>query len=472
MSTQQTKFTAIADAIRAKKGTTASIEANNFASEIASISAGGGYETLTINISGIPDGRTPKVTLSYGDNEIYQIYEDSVVFYIAHEVEYIVSFEDIQGYAAPSSQTFTASEESRVLDLSYALPISSIYFDNTLSDPENITGDVNAGQIADILSGTGRCLFKTVDGVNYYTMLDASDSTKYSDGSDAALDGSEGDVMVYIPQFSAKSIADGTNTEVQLSTSAIGGGETFAERLIGAYKTSVTSSIAYSVSGVAPKVSYSHPSFHTAAMAKGSGWSNITMIDHNIIAMLFFAKYGNRDSQAVIGTGGLTHNGGYLTGTTNSIGNTDTTSTPTGLANNFLGIEAVIGWLYEWMDDVIVNNGVWTITNDSGETRTVQSLTSGGFITSMKFEAGGSVDMVPTAIGGSESTYYTDYIVTDARSSHVVARSDYSTVTGGGVGYVNTTYGSSNPSASIGSRLAFHGSLTRLDPTEYKALFE
>ncbi len=470
MSTQQTKFTAIADAIRAKKGTTASIEANNFASEIASIEAGGGYETLTINISGIPDGSTPTVTLSYGDNEIYQIYEDSVVFYIAYEVEYTVSFEDIQGYTAPSSQTVTASDESRVLDLSYAQPLSSIYFDNTLSDPENITGDVNAGQIADILGEAGRCLFKTVDGVNYYTMLDASDTTKYSDGSGASLDGSEGDVMVYIPQFSAKSIADGTNTEVQLSTSAIDGGETFAERLIGAYKTSVSSSIAYSVSGVAPKVSYSQSSFHTASTAKGSGWSNITMIDHNIIAMLFFAKYGNRNSQSVIGTGGLTYNGGYLTGTTNSIGNADTTYSPTGLANNFLGIEAVSGWFYEWMDDVVVNNGVWTITNDSGETRTVQSLTSGGYITSMKFEAGGSVDMVPTAIGGSASTYYADYADLNTSSSRVVARSYHSTNTYGGVGCVYTRNDSSYTAAYIGSRLAFHGSLTRLDPDVFKAL--
>lgn len=55
------------------------------------------------------------------------------------------------------------------------------------------------------------------------------------------------------------------------------------------------------------------------------------MIDywqHCQIAMLFYAKYKNRNAQAILGTGSVTYS--TSTGGTNNIGNNDTKNTTSG----------------------------------------------------------------------------------------------------------------------------------------------
>lgn len=66
-------------------------------------------------------------------------------------------------------------------------------------------------------------------------------------------------------------------------------------------------------------------------------------------------------------------------------------------------------------------------------------------------------DMVPTEVGGSETTHYSDYYYQSSGSSLVLARSSYSSFAYGGVAFASASYDASYSSTYIGSRLAFRG---------------
>ncbi len=88
-------------------------------------------------------------------------------------------------------------------------------------------------------------------------------------------------------------------------------------------------------------------------------------------------------------------------------------------------------------------------------------------------EDGRYFDMVPTETGGSDETYYADYYSCSSVTDRVVCRSNNSTQTNTGVSYVNAGYASSFENTSIGSRLAFRGTITEAASVEeYKKLFE
>ena len=168
--------------------------------------------------------------------------------------------------------------------------------------------------------------------------------------------------------------------------------------LVGVYKAYMTGNKLYSRSGVAPTVNKSSNDFDSYATARGTGYQRIDFQQHCVIAFMLYAKYGNRNLQAVLGKGGASYSPLTNTGTTNAIGNADTVNVTTGYVNG-LGLEGVFGGIYEWVKGVSINNRVWTITDPDGTQRTVNAHTADGWITNVAAENGPFFDMVPTGVG-------------------------------------------------------------------------
>lgn len=139
-----------------------------------------------------------------------------------------------------------------------------------------------------------------------------------------------------------------------------------------------------------------------------------------------------------------------MTDTTSSNGNTDNTK--------FWGIENWWGDKYEFIDNADVNDLVWTITNTkTGATRNAGTAgNANGWIT--KLMLSDNLDMIPTAVGGAETTYFCDYYWQNT-GARVVLRSCRSADTNGGVVFVDANNDASNAHASLGSRLAFNGTI-------------
>lgn len=388
-------------------------------------------------------------------------------------LEYTVSVGVVSGVKQPEAQTFTAvGGNVNMLNFVYEElpPVTTVIFDSSISDPENIT-ILNPDTRDIILSGYRRCLAKkTAEGETTICYLDANNSNLYSDGSAAVLTGTQGDWMVDKPEFWYKmEVLDENRWAVHLALSDVGGYIQSPRMLLGVTKAYNTGNKVYSRSGVAPTRSVSQANFKTYAAARGAGYGIIDYEAHCMIALMFYAKYANRNSQAVLGVGGASTS--TTTGATAALGNNDTVKTTSGYVS-FLGIEGVHGGCYEWVDGVVANaNRLWAITNLDGSTRTVQAGTESGYITEIAAKNSNYFDLVPTIATGSDSTFFADYYSQSSSASRVVARSCSDTYTNGGVACTRAYYDSSSTDSDYGSRLAFRGVIREASSVDdFKAL--
>lgn len=219
--------------------------------------------------------------------------------------------------------------------------------------------------------------------------------------------------------------------------------------------------------------------FHDSSAQRGMQMIDYEM--HKDIANLFYAKYGTRNSQGQCGYGSesstLATNRTALLGMRDTVNpNNETTGAwywntenPPELVSlgsvNCMGYQNLFGNKAEWMDGVRVNvgsvTGRWTIDMPDGTQRLVKGgTTSGIYIKNVAH--GRFMDVLPIgSAGASSTTRYCDYYYYASSTGRVVYRSSNNANAGGGVSYANADNAPSYSYASIGSRLAFRGTLVR-----------
>lgn len=405
-------------------------------------------------------GRTVKIVNSNNSEVIGTGRGASVSINVPFGTNYKVSVDNFAGYLTPSEQSFTANAVTRTVNFEYEKIVDAgITFNKSISDPENITGEINSGVLATILSKFRRCLCKkTAEGQVTIAYLKDTDSNYYEDGTTAQLNGNEGDVMVDFPEFYYKwEQVDANKFRYRFAEYNVDGTFKHVPRsLVGAYKAYQTGSKLYSRSGVTPTTSTTYTNFASYAAARGTGYRLIDFQQHCVIAFMLYAKYGNRNLQAILGVGGATYSPATTTGTTNQKGNRDTVGETSGYVNG-LGIEGVFGGQYEWTQGVSIQDRIWTITDPDGTIRNVNAGTDSGWIMKIAAENGPYFDVVPTAIGGSETTYYSDHYWQTTGGPFCLARSCRSAAAYGGVSCTHASSASSYADTHFGSRLAFRG---------------
>jgi hypothetical protein len=251
------------------------------------------------------------------------------------------------------------------------------------------------------------------------------------------------DIMVQIPKFWYKrvrvaeddttmeyiKIADKPADGFKLHPAFNHGGVEVDYIDVGAYKTYENTSVA----GKAPQNKLTREQFRTNAQGKGNGWGIIDISTLSAIQMLILVEFANNNVQdATVGIApGYTNSantGTKKTGTCEGVYRL--TGRPSGTADKvgviWRGIEDLWGNIWEWVDGVNWNDGVYSICNDpsayidnvnSSSNASYSELTSRGvtnwsssYITQESYEEG-EFDwvMLPTeAGGGNSSTYYCD----------------------------------------------------------------
>lgn len=435
-------------------------------------------EKVTVNVTADDGGdcsdRTVTVKETDGGTVIGTGQGAQAIVKVPSGTGYTVSVDSFNGYLKPSDQSFSANSASRIVSFEYEKIVDAgITFDKSKSDPQNITGEINSGVIKMILEKFRRCLCKkTKDGEVAIAYLKDDNSNFYEDGTAAKLDGTEGDVMVDFPEFYYKWVnVDNNKFTYRFAFYNVDGTYKHVPRsLVGAYKGYMDGSKLYSRSGVTPTTNKSTNDFDGYATARGGGYQRIDFQQHCVIAFMLYARYGNRNLQAVLGAGGAVYNPATTTGSSNATGIADTKNETSKYVCG-LGLEGVFGGIYEWVKGVSINNRVWTITDPDGSSRNVNAGTSDGWITNVAAENGPFFDMVPTNVGGSETTHYSDYYYQSSGSGLVLARSSYSSSTVGGVSYAYAYNDASNAHSHYGSRLAFRGVIREAESVEaFKAL--
>jgi hypothetical protein len=383
-------------------------------------------------------------------------------FTIPNGATYEVSVSEKDGYATPASQTFTAGDGTRTISMQYIpMKITTIRINQTITDPTSmITRIVDKGGIEAVRANSHRYTGTFANGVMTLKQLSDTDGTKYKDGSTATLNSAGVDVWMRLPQFYWKCTQYATDQwdfSVAYDTKPDNSYKEWdGNDLIGVYEGYAIMSQLLSRSG--ENVSYgSLSTFKDYARNRGEGYTLVKWKHHCMMAMLFYMQYGHTNAQNKIGPGNTTNK---KTGGTDSLGMTDTVAGGNGSSGsiNFWGLENWWGNYYEFIDNVIINERAWSITEDDGTVRAAGTgCSSNGWTTKMMF--GDYMDLIPTIANASESTGFCDYYYQAASSNRVVARSWNSNSTNGGVAAVDCQYGTTSSKSSYGTRLAFRGEI-------------
>ena len=418
--------------------------------------------------------------------------EGEVTARILYGKTYKVKCSRIYDHLTPAEQTFVASIPSRQVMMQYTyIERDVVTLDQTISDPaQMLSGDIQGDVIKEIRShshlylGTPATQPGDTEGTELLCQLSDEDSRLYYDGTPAALDGSEGDQWLKLPVFWWKvagvgeAAVDGAHDQYRLMFAFAGEPDPSWNKwqgdrnLVGAKEMKVVNDKGRSVSDGNSTGSFTQVQGNAYAAARNLGCQQVTWEWHWIMCVLFYAWYGNTNSQAVCGIGSSSKN--RTLGVTDKLGMTDTTpAQATSLTSaRFWGLESWWNCKTEFMGNVVMENYVLHITDqDTKQTRQVSGFIqcdgSGGWNSRMRIDANG--DFVPLAKVGTETTFYCDWVGSNL-GLRVLVRSFYNANALGGVAFVIASYNTSTAGDDIGSRLAFNGVITEAESVAaYKA---
>lgn len=305
---------------------------------------------------------------------------------------------------------FTNEEKRKLYFVSYLPVWYGIEWDITISNPLcTRIGNLDLHKSLPIQNKMRRCLLLDNGNVNYY--LSDLDSTKKEDGTNATLDGTDGQVMVEIPEFWMRFESEGNKRRCKISEIELDGFIHYPKCYVSAYEATVqrsTNKLSSVVNLTAdyrggtnssswdnlsksllgkPATNINLNNFRTYARNRGSvNWNCYVYNIHKELCWLFFVEYANFNSQAPFNSeltsegykqGGLgfgvtilegskwipfnTLNPVIPCGITNSLGNksgnTDynmpseyDVTTTTVQVPSYHGVENPFGHLWKWTD--------------------------------------------------------------------------------------------------------------------------
>lgn len=272
------------------------------------------------------------------------------------------------------------------------------------------------------------------------------------------------------------------------------------EMLLGTFEAYTnTDGTLLSAWGVTSTASQTMATFVSQAKSNGPLWGIGDYRSHATIARMFCAYYKTTNistSNSAIPCSGGTKRYNYgITGATITLGNRDgkkaTTSDKSYYSTNFLGLEDCYYSKWEFVQGINLLKGKYVVYDGgSFPDKDVAELEAAGATNIrvvgyepnpaataayngwIKAVAQGKYgDVVPTAYGGSETTYYSDYSWFDPTGNRIFLRSGLSADGSPcGVFVAYASHASSRSWATVGTRLAFYGKIVVVDSDTFKKM--
>ena len=272
------------------------------------------------------------------------------------------------------------------------------------------------------------------------------------------------------------------------------------EMLLGTFEAYTnTDGTLLSAWGVTSTASQTMATFVSQAKSNGPLWGIGDYRSHATIARMFCAYYKTTNistSNSAIPCSGGTKRYNYgITGATITLGNRDgkkaTTSDTSYYSTNFLGLEDCYYSKWEFVQGINILKGKYVVYDGgSFPDKDVAELEAAGAtnIRVVGYEPNPAAteayngwtkavaqgkygDVVPTAHGGSETTYYSDYSWFNPMGNKIFLRSgnsDDGSRCGVFLAYAN--HASSASWTSFGARLAFYGKIVVVDSDTFKKM--
>lgn len=362
----------------------------------------------------------------------------------------------------------------------------------------------NRNVIESLRSKFKRCIAKPYgDDAALISYCNEENSANWPDGSAIDIDLSRKENrMVYFPKYYHKTVERSPGiwrtyiSEQQIDSDYI----EEPEMLLSTFEAYTnTDGTLMSVWGVVSTASQTMATFISQAKSNGPLWSIGDYRSHATIARMFCAYYKTTNistSNSAIPCSGGTKRYTYgVTGATITLGNRDgkkaTTNDTSYYSTNFLGLEDCYYGKWEFVQGINILKGKYVVYDGgSFPDKDVAELEAAGAtnIRVVGYEPNPAAteayngwtkaiaqgkygDVVPTAHGGSETTYYSDYSWFNPTANRIFLRSgssDRGSRCGVFVAYANDA--SSYSWATVGARLAFYGKTVVVDSDTFKKM--
>lgn len=362
----------------------------------------------------------------------------------------------------------------------------------------------NRNVIESLRSKFKRCIAKPYgDDAALISYCSESHSKKWPDNTDIVYTGrNQENMMVHFPKYYHKTIERSPGiwrtyiSEQQIDSDYI----EEPERLVGVYEAYKYSDLNWLCSdgGVESTHSQTLATFVTQAKANGSMWGIQDYRIHATIARMFCAYYKTTNistsNSSIPCSGGTKQYNAGKTGGTISLGNKDgrlaTLEDSAHYSTSFLGLEDCYYSKWEFVQGINILKGKYVVYDGgSFPNKDVAELEAAGAtnIRVVGYEPNPAAttayngwtkaiaqgkygDVVPTAYGGSETTYYSDYSWFNPTANRIFLRSGASD-TGSRCGvFVAYASASSSSWTSLGARLAFYGKIVVVDSDTFKKM--
>lgn len=362
----------------------------------------------------------------------------------------------------------------------------------------------NRNVIESLRSKFKRCIAKPYgDDAALISYCNEENSANWPDGSAIDIDLSRKENrMVYFPKYYHKTVERSPGIwRTYISEQQIDGDYIEEpEMLLSTFEAYTnTDGTLMSVWGVASTASQTMATFVSQAKSNGPLWSIGDYRSHATIARMFCAYYKTTNistSNSAIPCSGGTKRYNYgITGATITLGNRDgkkaTTNDTSYYSTNFLGLEDCYYSKWEFVQGINILKGKYVVYDGgSFPDKDVAELEAAGATNIrvvgyepdpaataayngwIKAVAQGKYgDVVPTAHGGSETTYYSDYSWFNPTANRIFLRSGLSADGSRcGVFVAYASGASSNSWATLGARLAFYGKIVVVDSDTFKKM--
>lgn len=373
----------------------------------------------------------------------------------------------------------------------------------TASSTTCLTGG-NRNVIESLRSKFKRCIAKPYgDDAALISYCNEENSANWPDGSAIDIDLSRKENrMVYFPKYYHKTVERSPGiwrtyiSEQQIDSDYI----EEPEMLLSTFEAYTnTDGTLMSVWGVASTASQTMATFISQAKSNGPLWSIGDYRSHATIARMFCAYYKTTNistSNSAIPCSGGTKRYNYgVTGATITLGNRDgkkaTTNDTSYYSTNFLGLEDCYYSKWEFVQGINILKGKYVVYDGgSFPNKDVAELEAAGAtnIRVVGYEPNPAAtdgyngwtkavaqgkygDVVPTAHGGSETTYYSDYSWFNPTGNRIFLRSGRSdNGSRCGVFLASAGNASSGSWTYVGARLAFYGKIVVVDSDTFKKM--
>lgn len=363
----------------------------------------------------------------------------------------------------------------------------------------------NRNVIESLRSKFKRCIAKPYgDDAALISYCSESHSKKWPDNTDIVYTGrNQENMMVHFPKYYHKTIERSPGiwrtyiSEQQIDSDYI----EEPERLVGVYEAYKYSDLNWLCSdgGVESTHSQTLATFVTQAKANGSMWGIQDYRIHATIARMFCAYYKTTNistsNSSIPCSGGTKLYNAGKTGGTISLGNKDgrlaTLEDSAHYSTSFLGLEDCYYSKWEFVQGINILKGKYVVYDGgSFPDKDVAELEAAG-ATNIRVAGyepnpaatgtyngwtkaivqGKYGDVLPTAHGGSETTYYSDYSWFNPTANRIFLRSGGSdNGSQCGVFVADADSASSYSWATFGARLAFYGKIVVVDSDTFKKM--